>query len=161
MWSIGNLSSDARQPEVSLFLFNMPWQNQICIPTCFLLLKRRFAPKFVQNHRLKCAKSPLPVDVRSSLKTSLFKVLLKIMTDNGIDSPPMKVISNNILFVYSLRGPLIKIARGCHTQWYNYFNGTTLLLEKVRRYLVAFYTPIKANLTAIGTLTPTHGLAST
>ena len=83
MWSIGNLSSDARQPEVSLFLFNMPWQNQICIPTCFLLLKRRFAPKFVQNHRLKCAKSPLPVDVRSSLKTSLFKVLLKIMTDKG------------------------------------------------------------------------------
>ena len=73
----------------------------------------------------------------------------------------MKVISNTILFVYSLRGALVKIARGCHTQWRNYFDGTTLLLEKVRRYLVAFYTPIKANLTAIGTLTPTHGLAST
>ena len=73
------------------------------------------------------------------------------MTDNGLYSPPIKVISNTILFVYSLRDPLIKIARGCHT----------LLLEKVRRYLVAFYTPIIANLTAIGTRTPTHGLAST
>ena len=57
----GSLSSDARQPEVSLFL-NMPRrprQNQICIATCFLLLKRRFAPKFVKNHRLKCAESLL------------------------------------------------------------------------------------------------------
>ena len=109
----------------------------------------------------------LTVDVRSSLKTSLLKVLLKIMTANGIYSPPrgllppMKVISNTIFLVYSLRGPVIKIARGCHTQWYNYFDGTTLLLEKVRRYLVAFYMPIIANLTAIGTRTPTHGLAST
>ena len=50
----------------------------------------------------------------------------------------MKVISNTILFVYSLGAPLIKIARGCHTQWRNYFDGTTPLLEKVRRYLVAF-----------------------
>ena len=50
----------------------------------------------------------------------------------------MKVISNTILFVYSLRGALIKIARVYHTQWYNYFDGTTPLLEKVRRYLVAF-----------------------
>ena len=50
----------------------------------------------------------------------------------------MKVISNTILFVYSLRGALIKIARECHTQWRNFFDGTTPLLEKVRRYLVAF-----------------------
>ena len=83
------------------------------------------------------------------------------MTDNGIYSPPMKAISNTILFVYSLRGPLIKIALVYHKQWRNYFDGTTLLLEKVRRYLVAFYTPIIANLTAIGTRTPTHRLAST
>ena len=33
--SIGSLSSDARQPEVSLFLFNMPWHHQICISRCF------------------------------------------------------------------------------------------------------------------------------
>ena len=33
--SIGSLSSDARQPEVSLFLFNMPWHHQICIAKCF------------------------------------------------------------------------------------------------------------------------------
>ena len=60
------------------------------------------------------------------------------MTENGIYSPPMKVISNTILLVYSLRGALIKIAREYHTQWYNYFDGTTPLLEMVRRYLVAF-----------------------
>ena len=89
------------------------------------------------------------------------------MTANGIYSPPtgllppMKVISNIIFLVYSLRGPVIKIARGCHTQWRNYFDGTTQLLEKVRSYLFAFYTPIIANLTAIGTRTPTHGLTST
>ena len=39
----------------------------------------------------------------------------------------MKVISNTILFVYSLRGALIKIARGCYTWWRNYFDGTTPL----------------------------------
>ena len=50
----------------------------------------------------------------------------------------MKVISNIILFVYSLRGALIKIARVYHTQWYNYFDGTTPLLKKVKRHLVAF-----------------------
>ena len=61
------------------------------------------------------------------------------MTENGIYSPPVKVISNTILLVYSqLRGALIKIARGCHTQWRNFFDGTTPLLEMVRRYLVAF-----------------------
>ena len=52
------------------------------------------------------------------------------MTENGIYSPPMKVISNTILFVYSLRGALTKIARVYHTQWYNYFDGTTLLQKK-------------------------------
>ena len=50
----------------------------------------------------------------------------------------MKVISNTILFVYSLRGALIKITRVYHKQWYNYFDGTTPLLKKVKRHLVAF-----------------------
>ena len=58
---------------------------------------------------------------------SRLKVLLKITTENGIYSHPMKVISNTILFVYSLRGALIKIARGCYTWWRNYFDGTTRL----------------------------------
>ena len=49
-----------------------------------------------------------------------------------------QVISNTILFVYSLRGALVKIARECHTQWRNYFDGTTLLLERVRRYLADY-----------------------
>ena len=50
----------------------------------------------------------------------------------------MKVISNSILFVYSLRGALIKIARGYHTQGGNFFDRTTPLLEMVRTHLVAF-----------------------
>ena len=50
----------------------------------------------------------------------------------------MKVIFNTILFVFSLRGALIKIARVYHTKRYNDFDGTTPLLEKVKRYLVAF-----------------------
>ena len=100
-------------------------------------LKETIYPKICSKSRFKSAKGSLPVDVRRS-KTSLRKVLLKIMTENGIYSPPMKVISNTILLVYSLRGALIKIAREYHTQWYNYFDGTTPLLEMVRRYLVAF-----------------------
>jgi len=82
----------------------------------------------------------LTVDVRRS-KTSLLKVLLKIMTENGIYSPPMKVISNTILFVYSLRGALIKTARGYHTQWRNYFDGTNPITGKIIRYPVAFSYP--------------------
>ena len=118
--------SDVVQPEVSLFLFN------ICLgSTKFLLLsvfpfKETIYPKICSKSRLRCAKSSLPVGVRRS-KRSL-PVLLKIMTENGIYSPPMKVISNTILLVYSSRGAFIKIVRGCHTRWHNYFDGTTLLL---------------------------------
>ena len=43
---------------------------------------------------------------------SRLKVLLKITTENGIYSHPMKVISHTILFVYSLRGVLIKLRAG-------------------------------------------------
>ena len=99
--------SDVVQPEVSLFLFN------ICLgSTKFLLLsvfffKETIYPKICSKSRLRCAKSSLPVDARHS-KTSL-PVLLKIMTENGTNSPPMKVISNTILFVYSLRGALSKL----------------------------------------------------
>ena len=84
-------------------------------------LKETICPKICSKSRLKSAKGSLPVDVRRS-KTSLLKVLLKIMTENGIYSPPMKVISNTILFAYSLCGALIKIARGYHTRWRNYFD---------------------------------------
>ena len=73
----------------------------------------------------------------------------------------MKVISNTILLVYSLRGALIKIAREYHTQWYNYFDGTTPLLEMSEGILLRSPTPITANVTATGTRAPTHGLAST
>ena len=101
-------------------------------------LNETIFPKFVQNHGSRVQKVHFrPVDVCRS-NTSPVKVLLKIVTENGIYSPLMKVISNSILLVYSLRGALIKIARGCHTQWRNFFDGTTPLLEKVRRYLAAF-----------------------
>ena len=99
--------SDARQPEVSLFLFNMPWHHQICIT-----LKETICLKICSKSRLKSAQSPLSVDVRRS------------KTENRIYSPPREVVSKIILFVYSLRGALIKIARGCHTRWRNYFDGT-------------------------------------
>ena len=109
----------------------------------FLLLKRRFAPKFVQGHD-SSVQSLLPVDVRR-LKTWLLRVLLKKKkkTENWTNSLPMKVISNTILSVYSLRGGLIKIARGCHTWLCNYFDGTTPynIVSLPRRYLVAFSYP--------------------
>ena len=76
-----------------------------------LTLKERICPQICSKSQLKYAKSPLPVDVASS-KTSLVKVLLKIMRDNGIYSPPMKVISNTILFVYSLGAPSSKLRAG-------------------------------------------------
>ena len=47
-----------------------------------------------------------------------------MVTENGIHLPLMKVISNTILFVYSLRGALIKIVRMCHMRWHNHFDGT-------------------------------------
>ena len=106
-----------------------PFSHLICLgANKFVLLsvftlKETICPKIWSKRRLKSAKGPLPVDVRR-LKTSLLKVLLKIMTEKGIYSPPMKVISNTFLFVYSLCGALIKIASGYHTRWRNYFDGT-------------------------------------
>ena len=83
-------------------------------------LKESIFPKLCSNSRLKSAKSPRPVGLRLS-KTSLLKVLLKIITENGIYSPLMKIISNTILFVYSLRIALIEIVRVCYTPWGNFF----------------------------------------
>ena len=51
---------------------------------------------------------------------------------NEVYSTTMKVISNTILFLYSLRSALIEIARECHTRWRNYFDGATPLLERSR-----------------------------
>ena len=114
----------------AFFSFNMPWRYQICMLRVFTL-KETICPKICSKSRLKSAKGSLPVDVRRS-KTSLIKVLLKIMTENGIYSPPMKVISNTILFAYSLCGALIKIARGYHTRWRNYFDWTNPITGKIR-----------------------------
>ena len=123
----------------AFFSFNMPWRYQICMLRVFTL-KETICLKICSKSRLKSAKGSLPVDERRS-KTSLLKVLLKIMTENGIYSPPMKVISNTILFAYSLRGALIKIARGYHTRWRNYFDWTNPITGKIRRYPVAFSHP--------------------
>ena len=92
-------------------------------------LKESIFPKLCSNSRLKSAKSPLPVDLRLS-KTSLLKVLLKIITENGIYSPLMKIISNTILFVYCLRGALIEIVRVCRTRLGNFFHGTNPITRK-------------------------------
>ena len=104
----------------------------------FLLLKKQFAPKFVQNHGSRVLKVHFRLTYVAQKRPCVGGVLLKIVTENGIYCPHMKVISNTILFVYSLCGALIKIVREYHTRWYNYFDGTTPLLEKIRRYLVAF-----------------------
>ena len=58
----------------------------------------------------------------------------------------MKVISNTILFLYSLRSALIEIARECPTRWRNYFDGATPLLES-SAYLAAFFYPDNSKLT--------------
>ena len=41
----------------------------------------------------------------------------------------MKVISNTILFVYSLRCAIIEIVRVWHTRWGNFFHGTNPITE--------------------------------
>ena len=82
------------------------------------------------------------------------------MTENGIYSPLMKVISNTILLVYSLRGALIKIARGCHTQW-RVSMKPPHYWKRSEGILLRSPTPIIANVSATGTRVPTHGLAST
>ena len=68
-----------------------PFSHLICLgANKFVLLsvftlKETICPKICSKSRLKSAKGSLPVDVRRS-KTSLLKVLLKIMTENGIYS---------------------------------------------------------------------------
>ena len=114
-----------------------PFSLLICLGTTkfgllsVFTLKETICPKICSKSRLKSAKSLLPVDVRRS-KTSLLKALPKMMTKNGTYSPP-KVISNTILFFYSLRGALIKIARVCHMRWGNYFDGTNPISSLQRR----------------------------
>ena len=105
--SIGSLSIDVFWE--TFFNQKLAFCFLICLGTTkFVLLsvftlKETICSQICSKSRLKSAKSPLPVDVRRS-KTSLLKVLLKIVTENGIYSPPMKVISNTILFVYSFAG---------------------------------------------------------
>ena len=83
------------------------------------------------------------------------------MTDNGIYSPPMKVISNTILFAYSLGAPSSKLRAGVTR------NGAIISMEPPHYWkrsediYLRSPAPIIANLTAIGTRKPTHGLAST
>ena len=102
-----------------------------------LTLKETICGKICSKSRLKCAKTSLPVDVRS-WKTSLLKVPLKIMTENWNLFISHEGNFQHYFVCLFFARPLIKIARGCHTQWRNYFDGTTPLLEKVRRYLIRF-----------------------
>jgi len=83
-------------------------------------LKETTCHKICSKSRLKSANSPLPVDVRRS-KTWL-PVLLKIMTKNGIYLPPMKIISNTILFVYSF-------AQRPHRNWARVSNAIAQLFR--------------------------------
>ena len=116
----------------------------------------RICPK----SRLKSAKRPLPVDVRRP-KTSLFKVLLKIVTENGIYSPFVKVISNSIFLFILYAAPSSKLRAGVTR------NGAIFSMEPPHYWkrsegiLLRSPTLIIANITATGTRAPTHGLAST
>ena len=76
--------SDARQPEVSVFLFNTSWRYQICIISVFTLLET-ICPRICSKSQLKNAKMSLPVDGRCS-KTSLLNLFFKfrlIQQKNG------------------------------------------------------------------------------
>ena len=102
--SIGSLSIDVfwetffNQKLAFCFLIFLSTTKFVLLSV--FILKDTIYPKICSKSRLRCVKSALPVHVNRS-KTKLLKILLKIMTKNGIYSPPMKVISNTILFVYS------------------------------------------------------------
>ena len=69
----------------------------------------------------------------------------------------MKVISNTILFVYSLRSALIEIVRVYHTRWRNFFPWNQPHYRKRSEGIQLRSTiPIIAKVTAIGTRTPSH-----
>ena len=109
--------SNACQPEKwAFFSFNMPWHYQICIT----LLKRRFAPKFVQNKGSRMQKVYFLLTCVAQKRRCLRFSRKWWQKMEFIHLP----FSNTIFFVYSLRGALIKIARVCHMRWRNYFDGT-------------------------------------
>ena len=72
--------SDARQPEVSIFSHLIYLGATKFKLLSVFTLKETICPKICLNSPLKSAKGSLPVDVHRS-KTSLLKVLLKIMTE--------------------------------------------------------------------------------
>ena len=130
--SIASLSSEVVErrtttgSEPFCLLINLD-ANKFLLSSVLTLIRDDLPQKFVQNHGSAVRKVFFRLTCAAQKRGSRLKVLLKITTENGIYSHPMKVISNTILFVYSLRGALIKIARGCYTWWRNYFDGTTPL----------------------------------
>ena len=97
-------------------------------------LKESIFPKLCSNSRLKSAKSPLPVDLRLS-KTSLLKVLLKIITENEGN------FQHHFVCLFFAQRSYRNCARVSHAMAQFFSMEPTPLLEKVRRYPVAFSYP--------------------
>ena len=123
----------------AFYSFNIPWRYQICIAKCIYSYRDDLPQNLFKITAQEYKKSTVLLTCVDQ-KRRCFKGLPKMMAGNGIYSPPMKIISNTILFVYSLRGALIKIARVCHMRWRNYFDGTNPISSLQRRRSKGFVT---------------------
>ena len=123
----------------AFYSFNIPWRYQICIAKCIYSYRDDLPQNLFKITAQEYKKSTVLLTCVDQ-KRRCFKGLPKMMAGNGIYSPPMKIISNTILFVYSLRGALIKIARVCHMRWRNYFDGTNPIscLQGVRHAFLPY-----------------------
>ena len=120
--------------ETGLFLkFDLMKSRRICIAKGFFTLY----PKICSKSRLKSAKNPLPVYVRRSKTTTLLN--LKIMTEKW---PPSKLPRTGVTCV----GEIISMELSYYWQ-------------RSEGIQLRSPTLIIANLIAIGTRVPTHGLA--
>ena len=90
----------------------------------------------------ECKKS-FPVDVRRST-TSLLKVVLKVMTENGIYSLPMKVILTSLVCLFFARRPHQNCARVSHAMAQS-FQTTLLLVKRSAAFSYPDYSKLNSN----------------
>ena len=99
--------SNACQPEVSVFLFNVSWRYQICVMSVFTLIET-ICPRICSKSQLNSAKMSLSVDVRCS-KTSLLKLPFKfrlIWRQNGNVSDDGKARGKDLTWLPAPNLPL-------------------------------------------------------
>ena len=90
----------------------------------------------------ECKKS-FPVDVRRST-TSQLKVVLKVMTENGIYSLPMKVILTSLVCLFFARRPHQNCARVSHAMAQS-FQTTLLLVKRSAAFSYPDYSKLNSN----------------